>query len=188
MPLHRRMPKRGFTNIFRKEWTTVSVEALERLFPAGDDRHRRALRKTAGGQADERGRQGARHGRAQEGARRLGPQIHGRREEEDRGRRRPLRGPGARDADPRVVPQHLRDPGPEEARPLHVRPARDLPDRFAHPDAGPRRRRRSRSSSRRAPGASSGSSTCSRAARSAGSPCSRSASRRTSRRRSSCSS
>jgi large subunit ribosomal protein L15 len=36
MPLHRRMPKRGFTNIFRKEWTTVTVEALERLFAAGD--------------------------------------------------------------------------------------------------------------------------------------------------------
>src|SRR5659263_228471 len=28
-PLHRRLPKRGFTNIFRKEWTTVSLEALE---------------------------------------------------------------------------------------------------------------------------------------------------------------
>src|SRR5450759_3078045 len=36
MPLHRRMPKRGFTNIFRKEWTTVTVEALERMFKAGD--------------------------------------------------------------------------------------------------------------------------------------------------------
>src|SRR6202140_44004 len=36
MPLHRRMPKRGFTNIFRKEWTKVTVEALERLFAAGD--------------------------------------------------------------------------------------------------------------------------------------------------------
>ena len=36
MPLHRRMPKRGFTNIFRKEWATVSVEGLERAFAAGD--------------------------------------------------------------------------------------------------------------------------------------------------------
>jgi large subunit ribosomal protein L15 len=35
MPLHRRVPKRGFTNIFRKEWATVSVEKLERLFAAG---------------------------------------------------------------------------------------------------------------------------------------------------------
>ena len=37
MPLHRRIPKRGFTNIFRKEWSTVSVEALERLFKAGEN-------------------------------------------------------------------------------------------------------------------------------------------------------
>jgi large subunit ribosomal protein L15 len=37
MPLHRRMPKRGFTNVFRKEWATVSVEALERLFRAGEN-------------------------------------------------------------------------------------------------------------------------------------------------------
>ena len=36
MPLHRRIPKRGFTNIFRKEWATVSVEALERCFKAGE--------------------------------------------------------------------------------------------------------------------------------------------------------
>ncbi len=35
MPLHRRIPKRGFTNIFRREFATVTVEALERVFPAG---------------------------------------------------------------------------------------------------------------------------------------------------------
>ena len=35
MPLHRRLPKRGFKNIFRKEWNTVPVEALERLFAPG---------------------------------------------------------------------------------------------------------------------------------------------------------
>jgi large subunit ribosomal protein L15 len=28
MPLHRRLPKRGFTNIFRKEYRTVNVERL----------------------------------------------------------------------------------------------------------------------------------------------------------------
>ncbi len=31
MPLHRRMPKRGFTNIFRKEYSIVSVERLAAL-------------------------------------------------------------------------------------------------------------------------------------------------------------
>ncbi len=31
MPLHRRMPKRGFTNIFRKEYNIVSLEKLAAL-------------------------------------------------------------------------------------------------------------------------------------------------------------
>jgi large subunit ribosomal protein L15 len=35
MPLHRRLPKRGFTNIFRKEYAIVNVSALEAL--AGDN-------------------------------------------------------------------------------------------------------------------------------------------------------
>jgi len=35
MPLHRRIPKRGFTNIFRTDWVTVSVAQLEARFAAG---------------------------------------------------------------------------------------------------------------------------------------------------------
>lgn len=35
MPLHRRLPKRGFTNIFKKDWAEVNVAELERLFDAG---------------------------------------------------------------------------------------------------------------------------------------------------------
>jgi large subunit ribosomal protein L15 len=31
MPLHRRLPKRGFTNIFRKEFTVVNLEKLAAL-------------------------------------------------------------------------------------------------------------------------------------------------------------
>jgi large subunit ribosomal protein L15 len=31
MPLHRRMPKRGFTNVFRKEYSIVSLEKLAAL-------------------------------------------------------------------------------------------------------------------------------------------------------------
>ena len=31
MPLHRRMPKRGFTNIFRKEYNVVNLEKLATL-------------------------------------------------------------------------------------------------------------------------------------------------------------
>jgi large subunit ribosomal protein L15 len=35
MPLHRRVPKRGFTNIFRVEYDVVNISALDR-FDAGD--------------------------------------------------------------------------------------------------------------------------------------------------------
>jgi len=31
MPLHRRLPKRGFTNIFRKEYSIVNIGRLEQL-------------------------------------------------------------------------------------------------------------------------------------------------------------
>jgi large subunit ribosomal protein L15 len=31
MPIYRRLPKRGFTNIFAKEYVTINVEALERF-------------------------------------------------------------------------------------------------------------------------------------------------------------
>ena len=35
MPLHRRIPKRGFNNLFRKDWITVTVAGLEQFFEAG---------------------------------------------------------------------------------------------------------------------------------------------------------
>ena len=34
-PLQRRMPKRGFTNIFKKEYVVLNVETLEAKFEAG---------------------------------------------------------------------------------------------------------------------------------------------------------
>ena len=37
MPLQRRLPKRGFTNIFKKQWTEISLAKLEENFEAGDD-------------------------------------------------------------------------------------------------------------------------------------------------------
>ncbi len=36
MPLTRRIPKRGFTNNFKKEYTTVNIGVLNDLFQAGD--------------------------------------------------------------------------------------------------------------------------------------------------------
>jgi large subunit ribosomal protein L15 len=35
MPLHRRIPKRGFKNRFAKEWAVVNLEDLEARFEAG---------------------------------------------------------------------------------------------------------------------------------------------------------
>jgi len=37
MPLHRRLPKRGFTNIFKKRWLEVSLAALDRHFNADEE-------------------------------------------------------------------------------------------------------------------------------------------------------
>src|SRR5215217_3116142 len=37
MPLQRRLPKRGFTNIFKKEWIEVKLSDLESRFEATDE-------------------------------------------------------------------------------------------------------------------------------------------------------
>ena len=37
MPLHRRLPKRGFTNIFKKQWIEVSLASLDQNFGANDE-------------------------------------------------------------------------------------------------------------------------------------------------------
>ena len=37
MPLQRRLPKRGFTNIFRKQWIEVTLSTLEERFEPGDE-------------------------------------------------------------------------------------------------------------------------------------------------------
>ena len=37
MPLQRRLPKRGFTNIFKKQWIEISLAKIEASFNSGDD-------------------------------------------------------------------------------------------------------------------------------------------------------
>jgi large subunit ribosomal protein L15 len=44
MPLHRRLPKRGFTNIFKKEYAVVNLADLEK-FEAGSTVDEASLRK-----------------------------------------------------------------------------------------------------------------------------------------------
>jgi large subunit ribosomal protein L15 len=36
MPLQRRLPKRGFTNIFKKQWVEISLAKIEENFNSGD--------------------------------------------------------------------------------------------------------------------------------------------------------
>lgn len=52
MPLQRRLPKRGFTNIFKKKWLEISLAKIESNFNAGDEvtpeiLHERGLLKKA---------------------------------------------------------------------------------------------------------------------------------------------
>jgi len=52
MPLQRRLPKRGFTNIFKKEWIEISLAKIEANFNSGDEvtpalLHERGLIKKA---------------------------------------------------------------------------------------------------------------------------------------------
>jgi large subunit ribosomal protein L15 len=52
MPLQRRLPKRGFTNIFKTKWLEISLAKLEANFEAGDEvtpeiLHERGLIKKA---------------------------------------------------------------------------------------------------------------------------------------------
>ena len=45
MPMFRRMPKRGFVNIFAKHWAEINVDSLATRFPAGSQVDLAALRK-----------------------------------------------------------------------------------------------------------------------------------------------
>lgn len=45
MPMFRRMPKRGFTNIFAKDWAEVNVDVLAKRFEAGTEIDLAVLRK-----------------------------------------------------------------------------------------------------------------------------------------------
>ena len=52
MPLHRRLPKRGFTNIFKKEWIEINLASLDQHFQTDEEvtpelLHERGLIKKA---------------------------------------------------------------------------------------------------------------------------------------------
>ena len=117
MPLHPPAAKRGFTNIFKKEYAVVNLSELERF--DGERRRREALR--------ERGLVKGRHARVKVlGDGELGKALTVVADKFSKSAREKieaaggtLRGAPVRDS--RELPQHLRDPGPAQAGAVHVR-------------------------------------------------------------------
>ena len=135
MPLHRRVPKRGFHNPFRVEYEVVNLDAIAEWFEAGTDVTPELLR--------ERGLVG-RTGRVKVLARgdiskALTIRAHkfsGKAAEKIAaagGTAEVARRNGWRYA--RKPQEHLRGLGPAQARAVHARDARGLPRRQPHPDA-----------------------------------------------------
>ncbi len=56
MPLHRRLPKRGFTNIFRKEYAVVNLKDLEDFKPE-ETNYSGVSRRPRAGEKNGRGRE-----------------------------------------------------------------------------------------------------------------------------------
>ena len=73
MPLHRRLPKRGFTNIFRTEYTVVNLDRIAEL-DVKRDRPRR-LQEAGSGLEQEGADQDSWFRRAEEGAHHPRPQV-----------------------------------------------------------------------------------------------------------------
>ena len=84
MPLHRRVPKRGFHNPFRQEYQVVNLDNLAERFEAGIEITPELLRERGlvGRRASD---QGAGAGRHREGADRAGAQVQRQGGREDRG-------------------------------------------------------------------------------------------------------
>ena len=61
MPLHRRLPKRGFTNIFKTEYEVVNVERLANFDEKGN--HSRSTAQGRRGEQEELAGESARSGR-----------------------------------------------------------------------------------------------------------------------------
>ena len=73
MPLHRRLPKRGFTNIFRTEYTVVNLDRIAELDVNGDRPGR--LQEAGPGLEQEGAHQDSGLGRADRGHHHPCPQV-----------------------------------------------------------------------------------------------------------------
>ena len=91
LPLHRRIPKRGFTNVFRKEYVILNVKDLER-FEAGASVTPATLGRSGPGADRGHPRQDPGRGESQQGPDGVGPSILEERSGEDPGGGRHPRG------------------------------------------------------------------------------------------------
>ena len=83
MPLHRRLPKRGFTNIFKKRWLEVSIGALEQHFQADEEVTPELLARTRRDQEGEARCRCAGQWRVVQGAAHFGPPLYQKRPRKD---------------------------------------------------------------------------------------------------------
>ena len=88
MPLHRRVPKRGFHNPFRVEYAVVNLDTLAEVFEAGSSVTPELLRERGLVRKATRADQGARPRRHHEEADGAGAQVQRIGGGEDRGGRR----------------------------------------------------------------------------------------------------
>ena len=133
MPLIRRVPKRGFTNIFKTEYAVVNLVAARRARRRG--RRPRSLAERGLVRTRQAG-QGPRRRRDQQArSRSTAAQVQQVGARQDRGGGRQL--PGASG-----VIESFRNifaiPDLRKRRAVHVRAAGGVPDRLPHPDAGRR--------------------------------------------------
>ncbi len=196
MPLHRRLPKRGFTNIFKKHWLEVSLASLEQHFEADDEITPGSAARSRFDQESQVRRRGARQRRGFEAVERLGAPVHQKRPRKDRESRwrgksawRIIGGLLRRDHDGEVFSrrsQHVQCAGFAPAHFLYARLARGLSLRRARYGARASTGRGSTKFGVTSPEHCSACSIFSPAETSAPSPYSHSASRPTSPPRSSC--
>ena len=146
MPLHRRVPKRGFTNEpFRKELRDRQPRHASRRSRRAPSSRPRSLVRARPDQEAARRRQGPRQRRPHQGPDRARPQVQ--REGARSASRRPAARPKSsraerdcRDRNAAEPQEHLGHPRPAEAGAVHARPAGGLPPGQPHPDAGHQRR------------------------------------------------
>ena len=122
MPLHRRLPKRGFTNIFRQEYKVVNLEKLAEL---GETTITPDVLRKAGVIKSKHPHQGAGRRRVDDRAHRARAQVLQVGAGKDHQGRRQVR--GSCSVNVRETGEHLSNSGPAQAHPVYAWAAGGLP-------------------------------------------------------------